>query len=262
MPKADHAVASRQPQREFGSWPHLLLSLILCSYACLVLTENFQHSPAWDELGHLPAGILHWRYGDFRPYAVNPPLVRLIAALPVLYTPAARGLVPHSGDRPEWDAAYDLIKLAGEDLFGLYHAARCALMPVLLLGPVSLYMLGARYWGARVGLAAAAMYCFSPTVLAYSALLVPDACAAAFAATTVLVACVPIPRRLRSFPTGLTQWAAQPVQTTGRTRLGSSKTIRPTAQLPPRRTMPTQQTQPILSDKRRARGARSPIFPD
>ena len=36
------------------------------------------HSPTWDEVGHLAAGLSHWELGRFELYSVNPPLVRTI----------------------------------------------------------------------------------------------------------------------------------------------------------------------------------------
>ncbi|MGH7139772.1 MAG: hypothetical protein ACREHD_28865, partial [Pirellulales bacterium] len=44
-----------------------------------------RHSPTIHEMAHLPAGICHWQYGMFELYRVNPPLPRMVAALPVLF---------------------------------------------------------------------------------------------------------------------------------------------------------------------------------
>ena len=134
-------------------------------------------------------GIVHWCSGNFRGYEVNPPLVRLVAALPVLSSPPAQRFTPHGGDRPEWALGREFIDYAGEDLFGLFHRARLALLPLLLIGPLALYRLGERFADSRVGFAAAALYCFSPTVLAYSALCTPDAVAASLTALSLLCLC-------------------------------------------------------------------------
>ena len=37
-----------------------------------------------DEVGHIPAGVAIWRNGSVHAYCVNPPLGRMVAALPVL----------------------------------------------------------------------------------------------------------------------------------------------------------------------------------
>ena len=41
-------------------------------------------NPTVDEVVHLPAGITYWQKGTFRLYHHNPPLVKLVAALPVI----------------------------------------------------------------------------------------------------------------------------------------------------------------------------------
>src|SRR5262245_19895473 len=40
-------------------------------------------APVIDEVGHLTAGVSHWTFGRFDLYRVNPPLVRMVATLPV-----------------------------------------------------------------------------------------------------------------------------------------------------------------------------------
>ena len=50
----------------------------------LVAYEGLVHSPNLDEVGHLPAGCLATRFGRFELYEVNPPLVKALAAIPVV----------------------------------------------------------------------------------------------------------------------------------------------------------------------------------
>ncbi len=47
-----------------------------------------RQSPTFGELGSLPAGISHLQFGWFGLYRVNPPLVRIVAALPALLADA------------------------------------------------------------------------------------------------------------------------------------------------------------------------------
>ena len=44
------------------------------------------HSPTFAEQSNLPAGISHWQFGMFDLCKVNPPLPRMVAAVPVLFT--------------------------------------------------------------------------------------------------------------------------------------------------------------------------------
>jgi hypothetical protein len=43
------------------------------------------HSPTLDEVGHMAAGLSHWQLGRFDLYHVNPPLVRMVAVVLVLF---------------------------------------------------------------------------------------------------------------------------------------------------------------------------------
>ncbi len=62
--------------------------LLLVIHTLLLAASAWMHSPTRDEWGHLPAGVSHWQLGQFDLYRVNPPLVRMVAALPVLpYAP-------------------------------------------------------------------------------------------------------------------------------------------------------------------------------
>ncbi len=52
---------------------------LLCGY------EAYWNSPTRDELAHLAAGISHITFQRFDLFRVNPPLVRSVAALPVVF---------------------------------------------------------------------------------------------------------------------------------------------------------------------------------
>ena len=66
----------------------------------LVAYGIFVHGPGWDEYGHLPAAMSHLATGNFDLYRVNPPLVRMVAAIPLI------GQEP--GIPWEWNPKYDL----------------------------------------------------------------------------------------------------------------------------------------------------------
>src|ERR1700727_2401415 len=57
---------------------------LLIVHVALVARIGYVSSPTMDEAGHLPAGLSHWVSGRFDLYRVNPPLVRSLAAVPVL----------------------------------------------------------------------------------------------------------------------------------------------------------------------------------
>lgn len=50
--------------------------------ASFITVMAFLNSPTVLEPGHLASGLSHWKYSQFNCFVVNPPVVRLIAALP------------------------------------------------------------------------------------------------------------------------------------------------------------------------------------
>ena len=58
--------------------------LLTFQYALAGGEPASEENPTVDEVVHLAAGITYWQRGTFRLYHHNPPLVKLVAALPVL----------------------------------------------------------------------------------------------------------------------------------------------------------------------------------
>lgn len=160
----------------------LLLVIALVIVHTGLLTWNaWQHSATADELAHLSAGIHYWRTGQCDVYRVNPPLVRAIAAIPVLF--ARPEFVPsHSAeqrDRPEFVDGLRFVEDNGARSASLLFFARCACIPLSLIGACVCFRWASRLYGAGAGLVAMALWCFCPNVLGHGALITPDVGAAA-----------------------------------------------------------------------------------
>lgn len=151
-------------------------------HAALLGWGAWIHSPCWDELGHLPSGLTHWRSGRFELYQVNPPLVRMVAVLPLL----GRGLMVacpevrrDPRERPEWECARNMVRACGHRVFWYFTLARWACLPFSLLGAWVCWRWACDLHGSSGGLVALVLWCFSPTILGHGQLITPDtACAA------------------------------------------------------------------------------------
>ncbi|MGB7327731.1 MAG: glycosyltransferase family 39 protein [Rubripirellula sp.] len=160
----------------------LLIGLIGVQVLLLVATA-WRTGPGWDEWGHLPAGLFNLQYGDFHPYRVNPPLVRMLSAIPVALLGGGIDfeLLPKApGFRSEGYLGMAYVHQQGPEVFRWVSIARTAVIPIAILGTWLLYKIGSHFGGRRVGLFAAALWGFSPTILAYGGTITPDTAATVF----------------------------------------------------------------------------------
>ncbi len=163
--------------------------------ATLIIALSLQCIGAWtdsqttDEGAHLGAGLSYWRTGDFRLNPEHPPLVKLLAALPLL---------PNDAIQPSQNATY----WANRDQWEigrliLYHqltpssvsqmALWLARLPVVLLW----LGLGVIVWkwaeertSAWGGAVSTILFAFEPTLLGHGHLITTDvAIATGFTAT-------------------------------------------------------------------------------
>ena len=165
-------------------WPRRLLAVLLTVHAGLLGWGAWRHSPTFDEAAHLPAGIRHWTHGDFELFRVNPPLPRMLAALPVLLLRpnvdwALLDLPERPGRRLEFDVARRFVDANGSRSFMLYTVGRWACIPWSLLGAWTCFQWARALYGPRAGLLAAGLWCFSPNILGHAQLITPDVPAAA-----------------------------------------------------------------------------------
>ena len=65
--------------------PLFLVGLIVLTSFILMLTASFQESAIMDELAHIPAGYGYVKYLDYRLNPEHPPLIKAIAAFPLLF---------------------------------------------------------------------------------------------------------------------------------------------------------------------------------
>jgi Dolichyl-phosphate-mannose-protein mannosyltransferase len=62
----------------------ILAALLLALLAFLLIGSALQESQAFDEANHLGAGFMYLKHGDFSRNPEHPPLVKMLAALPLL----------------------------------------------------------------------------------------------------------------------------------------------------------------------------------
>ncbi len=159
------------------------VTILLSMHAVLLAYAATRHSPTLNEPGHLVAGLSYWEFGRFDVYRVNPPLTRLVAALPVLaagYEMDWSRFYNGPGARPEFVLGADFIKANGERSIWLFTIARWACIPISLIGGLFCFLWGRELYGTLAGLASLTLWCTDPNILAHAELITPDAAATAF----------------------------------------------------------------------------------
>ena len=152
--------------------------LLLAVHAGLLAYSATRHSPTMLEPALLAAGLSHWEFGRFELYRVNPPLVRMVAALPVMaagYEADWTGFYESPGARPEFSIGADFIAANGERSIWLFTIARWACIPFSLLGGWFAFCYSRELWDNNAaGLLTLSVWCFEPTILAHAELITND----------------------------------------------------------------------------------------
>ena len=152
--------------------------LLLAIHTGLLAYSAYVHSPTLNEPGHLVAGLSYWKFGQFDVYNVNPPLVKMVAALPVMavgYEEDWSGFYTGLGARPEFAMGEDFVAANGERSFFLFMIARWACIPFSWLGGIICYLWARDLFGRPSGVVACAIWCFEPNILAHASLITSDA---------------------------------------------------------------------------------------
>src|SRR5262245_27445991 len=132
-----------------------------------------------DEVAHLPAGYTYWTTRDFRLNPEHPPLVKLIAALPLLAI------------KPNLDLNWSEWKTSQQYIFGygflytndadrLLFWARLPMTLLATLGGLIVFLWARDMFGKASGLFALGLFAFSPNLLAHGMLVTTDVPVAVF----------------------------------------------------------------------------------
>lgn len=155
----------------------LAVAFLLTAHVALAVLSLVQENPTVDEVIHLPAGLTYWQTGSFRLYRHNPPLVKLVAALPVL---AAKPVVNIGRDswrtEPPNKAAFghEFMQDNARRYFELFTLGRLVMPAFSVIGGLVVFAWSTRLYGAPGGLLSLSLWVLCPNVLAHSRLITTD----------------------------------------------------------------------------------------
>jgi len=154
-----------------------IVVILLAIMALTAILSLRVKSPTVDEFAHLPAGYYYWKTGDFSLYGKNPPLIRLLCALPLLSMDVAMDPAQSYADSGDWRpwvfgtyfmrenaAAYDTLFFWGR-------------LPAVLLGlllGVYVFRWARELYGDEGGILSLILFTFCPNILAHTRLVTTD----------------------------------------------------------------------------------------
>lgn len=185
----------------------LAVALLLSFFALQCVLGMRQTSPTWDEVGHLPAGYTYWKTNDFRLYPSNPPLIKLIAAAPLLFMDVKLSL-----DNEPWQRQREIefgqvfLYETNSNSGNMFFWARMTIVMLGVLLGFFLFQWTKELLGWWPAFFALVLYSFNPNIIAHSQVTTSDIgfCLFFFLAIYTFYRLVTNPSRLRLLAAGLT----------------------------------------------------------
>lgn len=155
-----------------------LVAALLSGMVLLALTSLVGDSPTVDECIYPVEGQYYLHTGDFRFNPQNPPLLKLLVAIPLVLHGARLDLAPQwHTNQGGWEPWVLSTKFALDNLahyHRLFIEARMVPLALAVLLGLFVFRWSAALWGTPGGLLSLGLYVLCPNVLAHARLATPD----------------------------------------------------------------------------------------
>lgn len=147
----------------------LLIFLLQCIFSMMHISSTS------DEVAHLPAGYSYLKTGDFKLNPEHPPLVKIIAAYPLLFLDLPH---PYTNkyfiENEKWEYGKSLIYRSVESAEKILFLGRMIIILLGLLLAVLVYSWTKDLFGNRAALFSLFLFAFEPNLIAHSRLVTTD----------------------------------------------------------------------------------------
>jgi hypothetical protein len=166
----------------------LLVTAAVVLYAALAITSMRGKSATFDEGAHLPAGYTYLTRGDHRLNPEHPPLLKGLAAVPLLLLPIQAGPVDDEAWvlRRQWEFGRRFLYRWNDGDRLLFWGR----LPVVALGAllcVAVFLWTRHHWGRLAGALALVLCALSPEVLAHGQIVTTDLAVTLFLFLSVIL---------------------------------------------------------------------------
>ena len=148
--------------------------LLLAAMAAELALSARRQSQTFDEAVHIFAGYQYWKNFDFGTNPEHPPLVKLIAASPLLRLRLRMPPPLPNVDFKMVEYAEGRDFLYGNDAMALLFRARMAAAALTICLALAVFLVAYSMWGAGPAFLALTLLVFEPNFLAHGALVTTD----------------------------------------------------------------------------------------
>jgi hypothetical protein len=164
---------------KYYQWP--LVGLIILTSAALMVNASLKESATMDELAHIPSGYGYVKYFDYRLNPEHPPLVKAIAAIPLLFQklnfPTDRSAWQNDINS-QWAVGAQFLYESGNNPDKIIQWSRLGPILLTLLLVLFIFIWSSELIGGWWALLPTALFALSPTVLAHGHFVTTDVGAA------------------------------------------------------------------------------------
>ncbi|MDP4038410.1 MAG: glycosyltransferase family 39 protein [bacterium] len=161
----------------------LIVASLLSLMLLLGIISMRGDSAIVDEVAHIPAGYSYLKFLDYRLNPEHPPLIKDIAALPLLFlklkfpTNISAWTTEPNG---QWEVGWNFIYHIGNNADQIIFYSRLPILALAIIFGYVLYRFTKRRFGIEVGILTLFLYTFSANILAHARFVTTDLGIAAF----------------------------------------------------------------------------------
>jgi hypothetical protein len=157
----------------------IVFAFLLC-FSVTTLSGSLQKSPTYDESIHLFAGYSYLKWGDYRINPEHPPLVKMLAALPLMaldLDTTGLGAKQRDGVQQNKDYGWVLANrfiYSDNDAATLFFYAKLVMIASAIALGLCIFLWSRELYGVEAAIAALFLYCFDPNIIAHAPIIQTD----------------------------------------------------------------------------------------
>jgi 4-amino-4-deoxy-L-arabinose transferase-like glycosyltransferase len=177
-PRGDFSILPEGRRFVQERWPQLVVLALLAVMAANLLTVIKRKSITGDEIVHIPAGYYHLVAGNYTLNNEHPPLVKMWAALPLLFLQPNEPPVAEPGDNNTYSRTHavdgNFWTANAREFETISFWTRLPMIVLTLVLGWLIFLFTKELSNPRAGVLAVALYSLEPTVLAHGRIVHTD----------------------------------------------------------------------------------------